>query len=136
MFCGLIPGPFQVLGAMIWAMVAKVNLPVAALVTVYTNPVTIVPLYLLALTYGEWIVGHNGAAPPPLAPDWDWSHMWASTMALANWMYGMGPTLLVGLIALGTTLALAGYVITRVAFSIGLRWSWSRRLRRLNKSRQ
>lgn len=136
LFCGLIPGPFQVLGSTIWAVIGKVNLPVAMLVTVYTNPVTIVPLYLLALGYGQWIVGHNGSAAPVEVPDWNWSAMIDSTRALCDWMLGMGPTLLVGLVALALTLSLAGYVLTRLAYSVGLRLAWyHRKQKRLRAQR-
>ena len=45
LFCGLIPGPFQMLGAAIGAVAFRVNLPLALLTTLYTNPLTIVPLY-------------------------------------------------------------------------------------------
>ena len=51
LFCGLIPGPLQMLGAAICALVFRVNLPLALLVTLYTNPFTIVPLYVLAVSY-------------------------------------------------------------------------------------
>ncbi|MFZ2628726.1 MAG: DUF2062 domain-containing protein, partial [Rugosibacter sp.] len=36
LFCGLIPGPFQMLGAAICAVVFRVNLPLAMLCTLYT----------------------------------------------------------------------------------------------------
>jgi len=48
LFCGLIPGPFQMLGAAICAVIFRVNLPLALFCTLYTNPFTIVPLYLVA----------------------------------------------------------------------------------------
>ena len=51
--CGLIPGPLQMLGALLLAIPLKKNLPVALLLTLYTNPFTIVPLYVLAYGYGQ-----------------------------------------------------------------------------------
>jgi uncharacterized protein (DUF2062 family) len=53
MFCGLIPGPLQMLGAAICAVVFRVNLPLAMLTTLYTNPFTIVPLYVVAYAIGS-----------------------------------------------------------------------------------
>ena len=53
MFCGLIPGPFQMLGAALMAIPCRVNLPVALITTLYTNPFTIVPLYLIAYWIGS-----------------------------------------------------------------------------------
>jgi uncharacterized protein (DUF2062 family) len=58
MFCGLIPGPLQMLGAAICAVVFRVNLPLAMLTTVYTNPFTIVPLYVVA--YRDRTMGAAG----------------------------------------------------------------------------
>ena len=60
MFCGLIPGPLQMLGAALVCLVVRVNLPVAILTTLYTNPFTIVPLYLLAYKLGSFALGASG----------------------------------------------------------------------------
>jgi len=43
LFCGLIPGPLQMISAALLAVLLRVNLPVAAFTTLYTNPFTIVP---------------------------------------------------------------------------------------------
>lgn len=68
LFCGLIPGPLQMLGAAISAVAFKVNLPLALLVTLYTNPFTIVPLYLLAYQIGRLTIGEsNGFLAPPVS---------------------------------------------------------------------
>src|SRR5262245_32385746 len=55
LFAGLIPGPLQMLTAALLAIPLRVNLPVALLVTLYTNPFTIVPLYVLAYWIGQHI---------------------------------------------------------------------------------
>ena len=60
LFCGLIPGPFQMLGAAIGAVIFKVNLPLALFSTLYTNPVTIVPLYVVAFAMGKFALGLFG----------------------------------------------------------------------------
>src|SRR3954468_14432451 len=62
LFCGLIPGPLQMLGAVLLAIPLHRNIPVAMLVTLYTNPLTIVPLYLLAYGYGMLLLGGRAAA--------------------------------------------------------------------------
>src|SRR5438552_10491739 len=48
MFAGLVPGsnPVQFAVAALLAVAFRVNLPVAVAVTLYTNPFTIVPLYV------------------------------------------------------------------------------------------
>src|SRR5436190_24092428 len=79
LFCGLIPGPIQMLGALLCAVPLRKNIPVALAVTLYTNPLTIVPLYLVAYGYGSAILGKR-AAEAQVAPfEWDWSlyALWA-----------------------------------------------------------
>lgn len=41
LFCGLIPGPLQMVGAAIVCVLLRVNLPLALVTTLYTNPFTI-----------------------------------------------------------------------------------------------
>ena len=48
LFSGLVPGPLQILTALLIAVPLRVNLPVAMVTTFYTNPFTIGPLYFLA----------------------------------------------------------------------------------------
>ena len=74
MFSGLVPGPLQMLTAALLAVPLRVNLPVALATTLYTNPFTIGPLYLVAYLIGRLIsVGGDGAATAP-PPEMDWSH--------------------------------------------------------------
>ena len=60
LFAGLVPGPLQMLTALLLAVPLKKNVPVALIVTFYTNPFTIVPLYLLAYAYGHFLLGMEG----------------------------------------------------------------------------
>jgi uncharacterized protein (DUF2062 family) len=55
LFCGLVPGPLQVISAALLAVLLRVNLPVAAFTTLYTNPFTILPLYWVA--YKPLLIG-------------------------------------------------------------------------------
>lgn len=57
LFCGLIPGPFQMHGAGIAAAIFRVNLPVVLASMPYTNPLTIFPLYLVAYQLGAFVLG-------------------------------------------------------------------------------
>src|SRR3954464_10124840 len=61
LFAGLVPGPLQMLTALLMAIPLHVTLPVALLTTLYTNPLTIVPLYLLAYEYGRLLLGEHPA---------------------------------------------------------------------------
>ena len=57
--------------AMVWAEDAD-ETEVAVLVTLYTNPFTIVPLYVLAYEYGKLLLGGSDAVASikPFEPDW------------------------------------------------------------------
>ncbi len=134
LFCGLIPGPLQMLGAAIAAVVFRFNLPVALATTLYTNPLTIVPLYLLAYQYGAFVLGATAGRETPLPPDWHWTHPVDSAQAYSHWMLDLGAPLGVGLLLLATTLAVLGYVTVRVLWSVHLRRAWqSRKRRRLQR---
>ncbi|MGE5338584.1 MAG: DUF2062 domain-containing protein [Gemmatimonadota bacterium] len=134
MFCGLIPGPFQMLGAGIAALALRVNLPVALLTTLYTNPLTIVPLYFVAYKIGSIVFGATGAGDPASPPDWAWAHPIASAQAFGQWMIGLGAPLAVGLVLLATLLAVLGYVVVRVLWNIHLRRAWIARRSRAARS--
>ena len=64
LFAGLVPGsnPVQFAVAALLAVAFRVNLPVAAAVTLYTNPLTIGPLYVIAYWIGTLFVPGDGGA--------------------------------------------------------------------------
>lgn len=130
LFCGLIPGPLQMLGAAIVCVIVRVNLPLALVTTLYTNPFTIVPLYLIAYQIGGFTLGASGYDKPPALPDWDWSNVLASMQAMGHWMMSLGAPLAVGLFLLATILAALGYVVVRGIWSIYLRRAWHARRQR------
>lgn len=131
LFCGLVPGPLQIISAAILAVLLRVNLPVAAFTTLYTNPFTILPLYLVAYKLGVWVSGVRGGVPVEhLAfPEMHWNS-WLSD--LWAWLQLLGEPLLIGLPLLALSLAIVGYFAVRVAWRIAviLRWR-ARRQRRI-----
>jgi len=52
LFCGLLPAPFQMITAATIAFYLNFNLPIAVLITLYTNPITVIPIYILCLKVG------------------------------------------------------------------------------------
>lgn len=130
LFCGLIPGPLQMLGALILAIPLRKNIPVALLATLYTNPLTIVPLYLIAYGYGQLLLGATQGAIPFEPFVWDWTDMTGSLRELAAWMLGLGKPLAVGLVALALTLAALGYFATELAWRLYIVAAWRARARR------
>jgi uncharacterized protein (DUF2062 family) len=116
LFTGLIPGPFQMITALLIAVPLRKNIPVALVTTFYTNPFTIVPLWVLAFAYGHFLMGTS-------APDVhiDPLHMhWSEILAL-------GKPLALGLLALALTLAAIGYAVVEIAWRIYVVRAWRRR---------
>ena len=61
------------LAALLLAIPLRKNMPVALIVTLYTNPLTIVPLYVLAYGYGRCCCPASTA--PLVAPfETDWGN--------------------------------------------------------------
>src|SRR5512135_14706 len=124
LFCGLIPGPLQMISAALLAILLRVNLPVAAFTTLYTNPFTIVPLYLLAYEIGLRVVGAPNGTTVPAFPELHWhdgfSQVWV-------WLMTLGKPLLIGLPLLAIGLAVAGYVVVRLFWRLAVMWKWHRR---------
>jgi uncharacterized protein (DUF2062 family) len=116
LFCGLIPGPFQMLGAALCCLVFRVNLPLALATTLYTNPFTIVPLYIVAFGIGQFILGSGIEFIAP--PAYDFHNPAGWMQAMSAWTYGLGKPLFVGLILLAALLAVIGY------FSVKAAWRW------------
>lgn len=125
LFCGLIPGPLQMLGAAICALVFRVNLPLAMATTLYTNPLTIVPLYLLAYQIGRLVTGEGAGFVEP--PELVWPEVFAWGEALLNWLLGLGKPLAIGLPLLASGLAVIGYFVVKAAWRIYLVRAWRRR---------
>ena len=126
LFSGLVPGPLQMLTAALLAVPLRVNLPVALATTLYTNPLTIGPLYVLAYLIGRMIIG-GGAAPLDPPPEFDWSHWGASIDAFVQWALAMGMPLAIGLPALALMLAVLGYICVQIGWRAYVIRAWRRR---------
>src|SRR6266849_244421 len=126
---GLIRGPLQMLTAAILAIALRVNLPVALATTLYTNPLTIGPLYVIAYWIGTLLVPGD-SAPFSHPPGFDWSNFGAWLRALLEWSLSLGKPLAVGLGILAVGLAIAGYVIVQLAWRAHVVLAWRRRQRR------
>ena len=95
LFSGLVPGPFQVLSAVGLSILFRAHFPLAAITTLYTNPLTIVPLYLVAYQYGGLFVAGDQKISALHPPEFDWSTDYA--MQFMAWMGSLGKPLAVGL---------------------------------------
>jgi hypothetical protein len=134
LFCGLIPGPLQMLGAALMSVLFRVNLPIALFATLYTNPFTILPLYALAYELGAWVLGMDGIVQAPITmPELLWSDWF---FPLLNWVSSLGKAFAIGLPLLGIVLAVSGYVLVRLGWRFWILWEWRRRRARLTQERR
>src|SRR3954465_1425621 len=111
MFAGLIPGsnPVQFTVAAMLAVLFRVNLPIAMIVTLYSNPFTIVPLYYLAFKLGQLVLFDTQATMPDLAFDFEGKGFREWIPALIDWLGSIGKPLLIGIPLLALLLAALSY---------------------------
>jgi uncharacterized protein (DUF2062 family) len=124
LFCGLIPGPLQMLSAVFLVVWLRVNLPVALFTTLYTNPFTIVPLYLFAYEIGAWVSGAQPITQLPPLPELHWLD-WFNP--LWQWLAALGKPLLIGVPILAISLALLGYATVRIGWRMAVLIRWKQR---------
>ena len=130
LFAGLIPGsnPVQFTAGALLAIAFRVNLPLAVLITLYSNPFTIVPLYLMAYGLGRLVFWNDEGAPPvPLdlygKPYGEW------LPAALHWLASIGKPLLVGIPLLALLFAVVGYFAVDWTWRVYVRCAWQRRRR-------
>jgi len=129
MFCGLIPGPLQMLSAAVLAILFRVNLPVAAIVTWYTNPVTILPLYYVAYKLGLFVTASRSTPPPPLDLELFYLPVTQWIPAIGHWFALMGKPFAAGLVLLALILAVAGYLLVLAGWRAHVVLTWRKRQR-------
>ncbi|MBP4043916.1 DUF2062 domain-containing protein [Chromobacterium violaceum] len=119
LYSGVMPGFTQKATALALALLLRVNLPAAMVVSLYSNPLTVLPLYYLAYCYGRWLLGSDAAATMTAPPGLFVLGPAAWMRQTLSWLIDLGWPLLVGMPALGLTLGAAGYLATRVL------WRWA-----------
>jgi uncharacterized protein (DUF2062 family) len=136
MFAGMIPGsnPVQFTVGALLAVTFKVNLPLSILVTLYSNPFTIVPLYWLAFKLGQLALLQSGGDPPAFAVDFESKGFTEWLPVALHWLTSVGKPLLVGLPLLAIVLALIGYFVTDWAWRFGVMWRWRQRNQQRKKN--
>ncbi|MCB6182499.1 DUF2062 domain-containing protein [Leeia sp. TBRC 13508] len=124
-FAGLIPGPFQVISAILFALIFRVNLPVSVAFTFYSNPITIVPLYLLALKIGTTFLPSSLSTVPDFPALTNW-HILTWCEEVLSWFGHLGWPFVVGLLVLAATIGTVGYFLVQLIWRVDV----SRRLKK------
>ncbi len=127
LFCGMMPAPTQFAAALVMAYLLRTNLPVALFSTLYTNPITLIPLYVAAYKLGGWLL--TGSAPagelemPMLEDAGFWQHA-------GHWLVQYGKPLGLGVLVMGSVFALSGYVLVQLI------WRWNTLRKQSKRQRQ
>jgi uncharacterized protein len=127
---GLIPGPIQIFAGMLLAIALRANVPAVAMATLYTNPITFVPLYMLAYKIGSTVTGDQAQFKPPADIVWSWQTIGNVIPDMLRWLLSLGDALLVGLAIQATLTALLGYVATLLIWRCTVGMAWRKRSRR------
>ncbi|MDA8455978.1 DUF2062 domain-containing protein [Acidovorax sp. GBBC 3334] len=122
LFCGLIPGPLQVPATVVACAGLRGNAVAGAAATLYTNPLTTLPLYALAFQVGAWVLPGEQTLPP-----WEGFSAAGGVEAVAAWMQALGAPLAVGLPLLALMFAVAGYAAVQALWLVPV---WHRANRR------
>ena len=108
LFIGYMPFPGHPLIAALVALAFRVNIPVAALTTFVSNPLTMPAMYYLAHRLGRRLLGME---PTPF--QFELSLEWVTESLVNNWQ-----PMMLGCFLLGATLALVGYVTLDVVWRV------------------
>ena len=122
LFCGLIPGPLQVPATVAACAALRGNAVAGAAATLYTNPLTTLPLYALAFQVGAWVLPGEQRLPA-----WEGWPAADGVEAVATWMQALGAPLAVGLPLLALAFALVGYATVQALWLVPV---WHRVQRR------
>jgi uncharacterized protein (DUF2062 family) len=117
LFVGLLPLPGQTVLGVLLALLFRVNVPIAALATWVTNPVTMGPVFFSTYTLGRLILD----IPPQhfqIELTWDW---------VATNFIAIGKPLLLGSFITATLVASTGYVLVSVLWRLMVAARFKRR---------
>jgi uncharacterized protein (DUF2062 family) len=110
LLCGLLPlGPIQMAATVLMCVKWRGNALIGIITTLYSNALTIIPLYMLAFQMGRWVI--PGDYPVPNMSALTQSQGWIS--GTWDWLTAMGWPLFVGLPLLGVALAALGYLLVQ-----------------------
>lgn len=141
LFFGILVPFLQIFLAAIAAILLRVNLPVAAVSTLVSNPLTFPALYYFAYRLGDVLTGREPVPSEVVIkvdieqalivqqgePTW-----WLPS--LIDWIQSIGLPLAVGLLTLATAAALFGYFAVSMAWKLRVRWHWRLRGQKRSKS--
>lgn len=135
-FCGLIIPLAQIAGAAVLALLLRANLPVAAVATLVTNPLTFAPLLVLEYRIGAALLGQRAqpaaaAALADAAADGEQdAREEASRPAWIARALAIGKPLFLGMAVLAVLGGIATWALVHVGWTLAVRLKRRRRRRK------
>ena len=117
MFCAFIPFPVQTIGSAALAILFRVNLPIAIVFSLFSNPFTIPPIFFFAYQLCSKLLGIEHSHI-----DFTFSGEWISNTLVHIWQ-----PLLLGCFILGSISALFTYFLVRLVWRISAVSKWEKR---------
>ncbi len=136
LFCGLLPAPFQMITAAMAAYCLKLNIPIAVFTTLYTNPITFIPIYILCLKVGIIFLNifsnisslsflnitqtktNNIRDLFEEMPEFQVNEPISFLQELLEWLISIGYPLLIGTIIFAVFLSFVGYMVANLVWFI------------------
>lgn len=114
----------QTIFAAIFALPARANVPVAALTTFITNPLTTPPIWLGAYWLGAWLLRLDAMTPGrPLG-----THVQSEAGDWLRWLLSdAAPATAVGLVVISIVGAAIGYIIASFTWRLWIAHKWRHR---------
>lgn len=110
LFVGYLPVPGHMLTATLLAILLRVNVPIAAITTLISNPVTMGPMYYAGFELGRVLLDQ-----PPRPFEFEMSFSWLAERFSTVWQ-----PMLLGCLLLGTLLAIIGYITLDIIWRVSI----------------
>ena len=110
-------------GDALFEAVAGINIPIAALATFVSNPLTMAPMYFFAYQFGAWLIGIE-AENVEMEMSFDW---------VAHTFVNIWQPMLLGCVILGSAASLLSYIILDLLWRSSLGSYKARKRRERNR---
>jgi uncharacterized protein (DUF2062 family) len=116
----------QIAIAAVFALPFRANVPVAALTTFITNPLTTPLLWFVAYRIGAWLMRTN--VPIVSQPVQDAATGWLQwATGCLHWLWDQGPAFGVGLLVLTGLASVLGYALSALGWRLWIARKWRHR---------
>lgn len=123
LFVALMPAPFQMVIAALFAFLFRVNLPISIVLVWISNPLTMPPIFYFCYLVGAWIL-----QVPVSESEFEMTTQW-----IMNELWLIWQPLVLGSLLVGTVLAVAGNILIRLMWRMHVIRNWKERKARKAK---